>query len=141
MNDSLPLKAQWIKASHDAMTATIDATLRAAGLKDRHVIFSIFETTVDGVLPDMSDWMVKHPDFASVFATGKCDFVLAENDEGDPMLTEGHENPTWADILVMGEKSCRARGAPELDHVFLESVEPEGPRRKGIQRYSFCWGS
>ncbi len=136
-----PPKTNWIECSDDDMRAKIDATLLAAGFRDRHVVFSMYETTVDPVKPDLSDWMVKHPDFASLFAEGKCEFVLAEDDNGDPMLTEGHENPTWADILVMGEKSCRARGAPELDHVFLEAVEPDGPRRKGVQRYELHWGS
>lgn len=136
-----PDKTNWIECSDDEMEAKIAATLRAAGLQEYHVRFSMYETTVDGVLPDLSDWMVKHPVFTSLFAEGKCEFVLAEDDNGDPMLVEGHLNPTWSDILVMGEKSCRARGAPELDHIFLEAVEPDGPRRKGVQRFEFIWGS
>ncbi len=123
------------------MTETIAATLRAAGFTDHHVTWSIYETTVDGVKPDMSDWMVRHPDFAAPFARGKVEFILSLDDNGAPALTKGYTDPTWGDVLVAAELSCRARGAPELDHIFLEAVEPEGPRRKGVTTFAFHWGS
>lgn len=131
----------WTHATHDAMSTSIAAILRAAGFTNHYATFSMYETTIDGVKPDLSDWMVKHPTFSSTFARGKAQFILAVNDDDEPMLVEGHTDPTWADVLVMAEKSCRARGAPELDHIFLEAVEPVGPRRKGCQTYSLEWGS
>lgn len=134
-------KTLWVDATYDQMDAAITAILTAAGFTHHHVRFCDYETTMDGVRDDLSDWMVKHPAFDSSFARGKVEFVLAEDDNGDPSLTEARTDPTWADVLVVGEKSCRARGAPELDHVFLESVEPDGPRRRGVQRYVFHWGS
>ncbi len=134
-------KTNWVECNHDTMDSAIDAVLAAAGFKDYSVRFCDYETTVDGVLPDLSDWMVKHPPFDSLFARGKCEFILSEDDDGNPALTKVYDNPTWGDVLVAGELSCRARGAPELDHVFLEAVEPVGPRRKGVQVYEFHWGS
>ncbi len=134
-------KTDWIEATHNEMDTQIVSILSAAGLKTHYQRFSMFETITDPVKDDMSDWGIKHPPFDSIFARGKVEFVLTEDDDGNPALTKGYTDPTWSDVIVAAEHSCRARGAPELDHVFLEAVEPLGPRRKGVQRFEFVWGS
>jgi hypothetical protein len=134
-------KSNWVQCTHDEMDQRIVAILAAAGWGGYFVRFSIYETIKDPVKDDLSDWIVKHPDFAATFARGQCRFILNEDDDGNPGLTLGYENPTWADVLVAAEQSCRARGAPELDHIFLEAVEPVGPRSKGVQMFEFIWGS
>ncbi len=134
-------KKNWLSGSHDQMDDSIAAVLSTAGFKNYHVIFSMYETTSDGSKEDLSDWMVKWPDPTSLFAEGKVQFIMSVEDDDNPILGSVLTNPTWGDVLIEAERSCRMRGAPELDHLFLEDIEPDGPRSKGIQRYEMHWGS
>ncbi len=134
------VKTQWVTETHNAMDEAIDTILRAAGyVKHQYLCFSMYETVQDPVKDDMSDWVVKRPDFAARFAAGKVQFV-SSNYGDDPVLSPVYTNPTWADVVVEGERSCRARGAPQLDHVFLESVELEKVVG-GVARYAMHFGS
>ena len=135
-------QSNWITSTHDAMNDQIRAHLKTAGFIEHcYLIFSIFETVNDGVKDDMSDWIIKHPDFAAPFAPGKVQFVLGYDEEEKPVLSEKtYVNPIWGDVLEAGEWSCRARGAPELDHVFMESVEFHSAA-DDVTIYSFHWGS
>ncbi len=133
----------WTTCGQDGLDAKIDAILRAAGLDKTHVVFSLYETVVDPVRDDMSDWVVRHPAFESVFAEGQVEFVTYRDlgdQEPDLLVSNPYTNPTWADVLIEAERSCRARGAPELDHVYLEAVEEESVTN-GIRRYELCFGS
>ncbi len=151
-----PDKTNWVTATYDEMVQKVDAVLHSAGFTRPppfpdtpearpapagYVIFSIFETAVDGVREDLRDWIVRHPDFASTFAEGKVQFDLGDDENGQAVLSKGYLNPTWADVLVEAERSCRGRGAPELDHVFLESVEPNGTGADGAAFWELHFGS
>lgn len=130
-------KTLWRTSPHDTMAAEIDALLLAANLTPRHVVFSLYDTVVDSVRDDLSDWMVRHPDWDAPFAAGKVQFV----DEGEESTVIGvYTDPTWRDVLIEAERSCRARGAPELDAVFLEAVEPAG-KVGDVARYELVFGS
>ncbi len=148
-------KTNWLTCTHDELTAKCDAILLAAGftrspfpdapearpMPAGYVVFSIFETAVDGVREDLGDWIVRHPDFAATFAEGKVQFDLGDDENGHAVLSKGYLNPTWADALVEAERSCRGRGAPELDHVFLEAVEPNGVGADGAAFWELRFGS
>ncbi len=145
---SKPDKTHWLSATYDEMNAKVDGILRAAGFtrtdstSPGYVVFSVFETVNDAVKEDLSDWGVRHPDFTSTFAAGKVQFLLGYNEESFPVYSAGYLNPTWADVIVEAEGSCRARGAPELDHVFLEAVEEIIEAVDGeVARYELVWGS
>ncbi len=140
-------KTAWVTSTYDAMEAQVSSILRAAGLGltgqryDHYVTFSVFETIQDAVKDDMSDWLVRHPDLTSRFAEGKVQFDLGDDEQGHAVLSKGYLNPTWADVLVEAERSCIGRGAPELDHIFLEGLEREGTGADGAAFWAFRWGS
>lgn len=134
---TIPDKTDWRTSAHDTMAAEIDAFLFAAGLTPRHVVFSLYDTVVDSVRDDLSDWMVRHPDWNATFAMGKVQFVT----EGEETTIGGtYTDPTWRDVLIEAERSCRACGAPELDHVFLEAVEPAS-KVGDVVRFELVFGS
>ncbi len=136
-------RTNWVQCSRDELSEKVAATLRAAGLVEPHFLsFSIYETLVDPQKDDCSDWVVRHPDLNSTFAAGRVQFLLGYDEESFPVYSAGYLNPTWADVLVEAEGSCRARGAPELDHVFLEAVEEIIEVTDGdVARYDLIWGS
>ncbi len=134
-------KVSWLTSSHAQMVASIDAILLAAGFTPRTVVFSIYETVIDPRAEDLSDWTVRHPDFASTFAAGKVRFDLGDDELGNAVLSKGYLNPTWADVLVEAERSCRGRGAPDLDHRYLEDIEENGIGADGAVFWTLVFGS
>jgi hypothetical protein len=136
-----PDHSLWLTSTYDQLQADVTAVLRTAGYPKHHVRFCLYETVVDPVKFDLSDWEVRRPDFASEFARGKVQFDLGDDENGHAVLSKVYLNPTWADVLIEAENSCRGRGAPELDHVYLEAVEQDGTGAEGQAFYELIWGS
>ncbi len=133
-------KTSWLTATYDEMVASVDAFLTAAGYDRRHVIWSLYETVNDGVKEDMSDWVVCYPDWTTCFARGAVEFV-SWTFEDEPIVSESYNDPTWGDLLIEAEDSCRMRGAPELDHLFLESCDEIEGDNDGTRRFEMSFGS
>ncbi len=140
-------KTHWVTCPMHELDAKVVAILRAAGLllvDERYlhyVTFSVHETIQDAIKEDMSDWVVRHPDFASTFARGKVRFDLGDDELGNAVLSKVYLDPTWADVLVEAERSCIGRGAPELDHVYLEGAEENGVGADGAAFWTLVFGS